>query len=329
MGKLKTIAVLTSGGDSPGMNAAIRAVVRSGIYHGLKVVGVERGYEGMMNGDIRELKSNDVANIIQRGGTVLRSARSEKFRTVEGRALAYENLKKFDVDALIVIGGDGTFQGAGLFSREHDIPCVGIPGTIDNDMYGTDYTIGFDTALNTIVDTVDKIKDTASSHDRMFFVEVMGRGAGFLALQSGIAVGAEAVFIPEQSGANQGEALKKYLDRERGGSNKNSHIILVAEGNDLGNAHEIAKMVKSDYPEFDVRSNVLGHMQRGGSPSAFDRFLASRLGVESVEALLDNQRSVMVGYQNHEVVLVPFNKTIKSSRHINARLIEVAQILNI
>ncbi len=328
MGRLKTIAVLTSGGDAPGMNAAVRAVVRAGIYHGLRVVGVRRGYEGMINGDIFEMDSKDVADIIQRGGTVLGSARSKEFRSVEGRAKAFGNLQKYDVDALIVIGGDGSFTGAGFFSREHDIPCVGIPGTIDNDMYGTDYTIGFDTALNTIVDAVDKIKDTASSHDRMFFVEVMGRGAGFLALQSGIAVGAESVFIPEQPGVNQGEALKKYLDEQKN-EDKRSHIVLVAEGNDLGNAHEIAKMVKGDYPEFDVRANVLGHMQRGGSPSAFDRFLASRLGVEAVEALLDNQRSIMVGYQNHDVVHVPFNKTIKRNKAMGERLLEVANILNI
>ncbi|MEN9444716.1 MAG: hypothetical protein RIS47_1606, partial [Bacteroidota bacterium] len=262
MGKLKTIAVLTSGGDAPGMNAAIRAIVRAGIYHGMTVVGVEKGYEGMINGQMRILRSNDVANIIQRGGTILRSARSKGFRTPEGRKQAYENLIKFDVDALVVIGGDGSFMGAGIFSREFDIPCVGIPGTIDNDMYGTDYTIGFDTALNTIVDTVDKIKDTASSHDRMFFVEVMGRGAGFLALQSGIAVGAEAVFIPETSGISQGQSLRDYLDNERNNKAKNSHIILVAEGNDLGNANKIAEMVQTEYPEFDVRANVLGHMQR-------------------------------------------------------------------
>lgn len=328
MGRLKTIAVLTSGGDAPGMNAAIRAVVRAGIFHGLRVMGIQRGYEGMIKNDIFELQSKDVANIIQRGGTVLGSARSKTFRSVEGRVQAYENLKKHDIDALIVIGGDGSFTGAGLFSREHDIPCVGIPGTIDNDMYGTDYTIGFDTALNTIVDTVDKIKDTAGAHDRMFFVEVMGRGAGFLALQSGIAVGAESVIIPEQPGVNQGEALKKYLDKQKQGG-KSSHIVLVAEGNDLGNAHEIAKMVSSDYPEFDVRANVLGHMQRGGSPSAFDRFLASRLGVNAVEALLDNQRSIMVGYQNHDVVHVSFNQTIKRNKAMGERLLEVANILNI
>jgi 6-phosphofructokinase 1 len=310
------------------MNAAIRAIVRAGIYHGMTVVGVEKGYEGMINGQMRILRSNDVANIIQRGGTILRSARSKGFRTPEGRKQAYENLIKFDVDALVVIGGDGSFMGAGIFSREFDIPCVGIPGTIDNDMYGTDYTIGFDTALNTIVDTVDKIKDTASSHDRMFFVEVMGRGAGFLALQSGIAVGAEAVFIPETSGISQGQSLRDYLDNERNNKAKNSHIILVAEGNDLGNANKIAEMVQTEYPEFDVRANVLGHMQRGGSPSAFDRFLASRLGVEAVEALLDNQRSIMVGYQNHEVVHVPFNKTIKLTRSVSNRLLEIATILN-
>jgi len=265
-------------------------------------------------------------NIIHRGGTILRTARSLEFKTEEGRAKAYKNLKEFNIDAVVVIGGDGTFRGAGIFSQEHDIPFVGIPGTIDNDMYGTDFTIGFDTALNTVVETIDKIKDTASSHDRTFFIEVMGRDAGFIALQAGIATGAEAVLIPEIEG--QAETLREFLIKAKK-MKKMSNIILVAEGNNIGGAQEIANQVKSEFKDFGIRVNVLGHMQRGGSPTAFDRFLASRLGVAAVEALIDNQRSIMVGYKNHEVVHVSFNKTIKGHRNINEELLKVADILTI
>lgn len=326
MAKIKKIAVLTSGGDAPGMNAAVRAVVRAALFHKLEVIGIEHGYEGMINGEFIELTSLEVRNIIQRGGTFLRSSRSEEFKTKEGRLKAYTNLKVKNIDAVIVIGGDGTFTGAGIFSQEHDIPFVGIPGTIDNDMYGTDFTIGFDTALNTVVEAIDRIKDTASSHDRIFFVEVMGRDAGFIALQAGIATGAEAILIPEVDG--QIEKLKQYLAQETT-KRKSSQIILIAEGNKIGGADEVAKIIKDEIDEVSVRVNVLGHMQRGGSPTAFDRFLASRLGVAAVEALLDNQRSIMVGYTNHEVVHVPFNKTIKGHRNINLELLHVADILTI
>jgi 6-phosphofructokinase 1 len=322
MSVIKKIGVLTSGGDAPGMNAAIRAVVRAALHHDLEVMGIRKGYKGMIDGDFIPLVSKDVSNIIQRGGTILGTARSEEFRTPEGRRKAYGNLIGSGINACIVIGGDGSFQGAGLFSSEFDIPFIGIPGTIDNDLYGTDYTIGYDTALNTVVEAVDRIRDTASAHDRMFFIEVMGRGAGFIALHSGIATGAEAILIPEVDG--QEESLHEYLQSQ---GYKSSSIILVAEGNKMGGAEEIANQIKSKYPEHDVRVNVLGHMQRGGSPSAFDRFLASRLGVAAVEALMDNQRSIMVGFVNHDIVHVPFNKTINTSKNLNSILLDVADIL--
>ncbi len=326
MHRIKKLAVLTSGGDAPGMNAAVRAVVRAALYRKLEVYGINHGYDGMINGEFQQLSSLDVRNIIQRGGTFLRSARSQEFRTEEGRKKAFDNMERHDIDALVVIGGDGTFKGAGVFSQEYDIPCVGIPGTIDNDMYGTDFTIGFDTALNTVVESIDKIKDTASSHDRTFFVEVMGRDAGFIALQAGIATGAEAILIPEIQG--QEEKLKDYIAKQVE-LNKTSQIILVAEGNNIGGAQEVANKIVDKFENLKIRVNVLGHMQRGGSPTAFDRYLASRLGVAAVEALLDNQRSVMVGYKNHEVVHVPFNKTIKGHRNVNKELLEVADILTI
>ena len=322
MSVIKKIGVLTSGGDAPGMNAAIRAVVRAALNRNLEVVGIRKGYKGMIEGDFIPLISKDVSNIIQRGGTILGTARSEEFRTPEGRRRAYGNLVGADINACIVIGGDGSFQGAGLFSSEFDIPFIGIPGTIDNDLYGTDYTIGYDTALNTVVEAVDRIRDTASAHDRMFFIEVMGRGAGFIALHSGIATGAEAILIPEVEG--QEESLHDYLQSQ---GNKSSNIILVAEGNKVGGAEEIANLIKFKYPQYDVRVNILGHMQRGGSPSAFDRFLASRLGVAAVEALMDNQRSIMVGFVNHDIVHVPFNKTINTSKNLNKILLDVADIL--
>jgi len=322
MSAIKKIGVLTSGGDAPGMNAAIRAVVRAALYRNLEVVGIRKGYKGMIEGDFIPLISKDVSNIIQRGGTILGTARSEEFRTPEGRRKAYGNLIGAGINACIVIGGDGSFQGAGLFSSEFDIPFIGIPGTIDNDLYGTDYTIGYDTALNTVVEAVDRIRDTASAHDRMFFIEVMGRGAGFIALHSGIATGAEAILIPEVEG--QEESLHEYLQSQ---GNKSSNIILVAEGNKVGGAEEIANLIKYKYPNYDVRVNILGHMQRGGSPSAFDRFLASRLGVAAVEALMDNQRSIMVGFVNHDIVHVPFNKTINTSKNLNKILLDVADIL--
>ncbi len=322
MKKIKRIAVFTSGGDSPGMNAAIRAVVRTAVNYNLEVVGINRGYQGMMEGDFTEMDSRSVMNIIQRGGTILMSARSEEFKTEKGRKKAYDNLIKYKVDAVVVIGGDGSFKGAGIFSREYDIPFVGIPGTIDNDMFGTDFTIGFDTALNTVTEAIDKIKDTAYSHGRTFFVEVMGRDAGFIALQAGIATGAEMVLIPEIGG--QEEKLADFLMK----SKKPSNIIIVAEGNNIGGASEAAKIIGKKYKSHGLRVNVLGHMQRGGSPTAFDRYLASRMGVEAVDALIDNQRSVMIGYTNHEVVHVPFNKTIKGKRDVGEELIRVNDILS-
>ncbi|GAB4279078.1 MAG: 6-phosphofructokinase [Marinilabiliales bacterium] len=326
MAKIKRVGVLTSGGDAPGMNAAIRAIVRAGIYNNLRVFGIRQGYTGLINGFIRELKSHHVANIIQRGGTILKSDRCEEFKTPEGRKMAYQNLINNEIDALIVIGGDGTFKGANIFSQEYDIPIVGLPGTIDNDLYGTDMTIGYDTALNTVVEAVDKIRDTASSHNRLFFVEVMGKDAGFIALRSGIACGAEAVLIPEVP--THLDMLKAHLE-DGPRRKKSSNIILVAEGDESGGAFAIAKKVEKDFKEYDVRVTVLGHIQRGGSPSAYDRYLASILGVGAIEALLENQTSVMVGIQNREVVYVPFSKTTKHHKTINTALLDIVDILNV
>jgi len=326
MAKIKTIGVLTSGGDAPGMNAAIRAVARTAIYNNIKVIGIRHGYQGLIQGHFKQLKSHMVSDIIQKGGTILKTARSEEFKTLEGRKVAYQNLKKAGIDAAVVIGGDGTFKGARKFTEEFDIPFVGIPGTIDNDLYGTDYTIGYDTALNTIVQAVDKIRDTASSHNRLFFIEVMGRDAGFLALRSGIACGAEAILIPESE--TDSKNLKAYL--ESGYKRKKaSNIILVAEGDESGGAYAMAKKVKNDFKDYDIRVTVLGHIQRGGSPSAFDRVIASQLGVAAVEALLDDQQSIMVGMMNREIVHVPFNKTIKHQKDVDNKLLEILDFLNI
>lgn len=326
MKEIKKIGVLTSGGDAPGMNAAVRAVVRTAIYNGVKPYGIFEGYQGLIDNNIKQLKSHDVSNIIQRGGTILKSARCEEFRTKEGRAKAAEVLKQQGIDALVVIGGDGTFSGARLLSQEQDVPIVGIPGTIDNDLYGTDYTIGFDTALNTVVDAVDKIRDTASAHNRLFFIEVMGRDAGFIALRSGIAVGAEAILIPEIDTHYQ--ELESYLANGYK-SHKSSGIVIVAEGEKHGGAIEIARQVSQDHPEYDIRVTILGHIQRGGSPTAFDRVTASNMGVAAVEALLDDQKSIMVGVMNNEIVHVPFNKTIKNSKKVKQSLLEITKILSI
>jgi 6-phosphofructokinase 1 len=307
----KRIAVLTSGGDAPGMNAAIRAVVRAGISHKLQVYGVMRGYQGLIGNEIKKLESTDVSGIIQKGGTILKTARCPEFREKEGRVKAFENLKKNNIDGLIVIGGDGSFAGASLLSKEHNFPVIGIPGTIDNDLYGTDYTIGYDTALNNVVDAVDKIRDTASSHNRVFFVEVMGREAGFIALRSGIASGAEAIMIPEVEG--QLEKLKKTLAARVKGNR--SSIIMVAEGEREGNIFDMAKAVEKEFPDLDVRVSILGHIQRGGSPTAYDRVTASRLGVAAVEALLDDQRSMMVGIANNDITHVPLNKNRETAQN--------------
>ncbi len=326
MAKIKSVGVLTSGGDAPGMNAAIRAVVRATIYNGLVSYGIHHGYYGMITGQIKELKSQNVSGIIQHGGTILKTARCEEFKTPEGRKMAYEQLKKHGIDSVVVIGGDGSFRGAGEFTAEYDIPFVGLPGTIDNDIFGTDYTIGYDTALNTVVQCVDKIRDTASSHDRLFFIEVMGRDAGFIALRSGLACGAEAILIPEVK--THLETLKNYLE-EGYKRKKTSSIIIVAEGDYPGGAFAIANKVKEDFKDYTVRVSVLGHIQRGGSPSAFDRYLATRLGVAAVDALLDDQKSIMVGLINNEIEHTTFNKTIKQHRIADPKLLELIDILNV
>ncbi len=322
---MKKIAVFTSGGDSPGMNACVRAVVRTAIYNGVEVIGIRRGYEGMIDGDFVEMGSSSVGNIIQRGGTILKSARSERFRKPEGRQKAYENLQKNGIEGVIVIGGDGSFSGASVFNKEYKIPFVGCPGTIDNDLYGTDFTIGYDTAINTVVEAVDKIRDTADSHNRLFFIEVMGRDAGFIALRSGIAVGAEAILIPETE--THIEDLISILEKGRE-RKKSSSIIIVAEGDDAGGAFEIAKRVKERYNFYDTRTTVLGHIQRGGSPTAADRLLASRLGNKAVDALLGGTHNVMVGQQGMDVVLVPFEKATKHHQEIDKSLLDLAMILS-
>lgn len=321
---INSIGVLTSGGDAPGMNACIRAVTRAAIYEGWKVFGIRRGWEGLINGKIQELTTESVSNTIQRGGTFLKTARSEEFRTPEGRAKAYENIKAYGIDALIVIGGNGSLAGAQIFASEYDIPVIGLPGTIDNDLYGTDMTIGYDTALNTIMECVDKIRDTATSHDRIFFVEVMGRDAGFLAQNSAIASGAEAAIIPESN--TDIDQLSTFIERGIRKS-KNSSIVLVSEKD--GGAMHYAERMHKEYPEFNVKVIILGHLQRGGTPSATDRILASRLGVASIEALKEGQRNVMVGVKNDQIVYVPISRAIKIDKPINKELLDVLSILSI
>ena len=326
MGTVKCIGILTSGGDAPGMNAAIRAVTRAAIYNGLQVKGIYRGYKGLVTGEIKEFKSQNVSNIIQLGGTILKTARCKEFTTPEGRQLAYDNMKKEGIDALVIIGGDGSLTGARIFAQEFDVPCIGLPGTIDNDLYGTDTTIGYDTALNTILDAVDKIRDTASSHERLFFIEVMGREAGFLALNGAIASGAEAAIIPEI--ATEVDQLSELIGNGFRKS-KNSSIVLVAESELTGGATGLAERVKNEFPQYDVRVTILGHIQRGGSPSASDRILASRMGEASINALLEGQRNVMIGIQNDELVYIPFSKAIKNQKPINRDLLNTIKILSI
>ncbi|NOY38284.1 MAG: 6-phosphofructokinase [Chlorobi bacterium] len=326
MAKIKRIGVLSSGGDAPGMNAAIRAVTRTAIYNGIEVIGIRHGYQGMINGYFKLLKTFNVSDIIQRGGTILKTARCEEFKTPEGRKKAYNNLKDRRLDGVVVIGGDGSFTGARIFNEEYDIPFIGIPGTIDNDIYGTDYTIGYDTALNTVIEAVDKIRDTASAHNRLFFIEVMGAEAGFIAIRSGLACGAEAIIIPEIK--NQVKKLRSFLE-EGFKRKKSSNIIIVAEGADEGGAFGVAKKAKKDFQDYSVRVTVLGHIQRGGSPSVYDRVTASRLGYAAVEALMDDQKSAMVGLQNNEVVLVPFRKAVKLHKEVNWELLEIANILSV
>ena len=327
MGKqIKTVGVLTSGGDAPGMNACIRAITRTAIYNGMKVMGIYRGYEGLINGEIKEFTSESVSNTIQRGGTILKTARSMEFMTPEGMQKAYDNLVKFGIDALIVIGGNGSLTGAQKLARDYDYPVIGLPGTIDNDLYGTDSTIGYDTALNTIVDCVDKIRDTATSHDRIFFVEVMGRDAGFLAQNSAIAAGAEAAIIPEdQTDVDQ---LEQFISRGFRKS-KNSSIVIVSESKKDGGAMYYADRVRKEYPQYDVRVTILGHLQRGGTPTACDRILASRLGHASIEALKEGQRNVMVGIHNDQIVYVPIDRAIKKDKPIDKELIDVLGVLSI
>jgi len=325
MEKIKKIGVLTSGGDSPGMNAAIRAVVRAGAYHNIEVFGIYQGYKGMIENNIKLLSSRDVSNVLHRGGTFLKTARSEEFKTQEGRKIAYENLRKNEIDAVVIIGGDGSFKGANQFSKEFAIPVIGIPGTIDNDMYGTDYCIGYDTALNTVVEAVDKIRDTAGAHDRLFFVEVMGRDSGFLALRSGIASGAEAVLIPEKETII--DDLKKYLANGYN-KKKSSGIIIVAEGDDVGGAYKIADLVKKDFTNYDIRVTVLGHIQRGGSPSAFDRNIASQMGINAVQGLVDGKSNVMVGLINRNIVYTPLEQSAKHNKRVNPTLLSTIDILN-
>lgn len=326
MGTIKCIGILTSGGDAPGMNAAIRAVTRSAIYNGLRVKGIYRGYKGLITGEIQEFKTQNVSNIIQQGGTILKTARCQEFKTPEGRKIAYETMQREEIDALVVIGGDGSLTGARLLAQEYDIPCIGLPGTIDNDLYGTDTTIGYDTALNTILDAVDKIRDTATSHERLFFVEVMGRDAGFLALNGAIAAGAEAAIIPEFN--TEVDQLEEFI-KNGFRKSKSSSIVLVAESEITGGAMHYAERVKNEYPQYDVRVTILGHLQRGGSPTAHDRIIASRMGVASIQALMEGQRNVMIGIENDQIVYVPFSKAIKNDKPIDRELVNVLHELSI
>ena len=326
MGTIKCIGILTSGGDAPGMNAAIRAVTRSAIYNGLQVKGIYRGYKGLITGEIKEFKTENVSNIIQLGGTILKTARCQEFRTPEGRQVAYETMKREGIDALVVIGGDGSLTGARLLAQEFDVPCIGLPGTIDNDLYGTDTTIGYDTALNTILDAVDKIRDTATSHERLFFVEVMGRDAGFLALNGAIAAGAEAPILPEFN--TEVDQLEEFINNGFRKS-KSSSIVLVAESEITGGAMHYAERVKNEYPQYDVRVTILGHLQRGGRPTAHDRIIASRMGVASIQALMEGQRNVMIGIENDQIVYVPFAKAIKNDKPIDHELVSVLNELSI
>lgn len=323
---IKSVGVLTSGGDAPGMNAAIRAVTRAGISNGMRVHGIYRGYKGLITDEIVEFKTNSVSNIIQQGGTILKTARSLEFMTEEGRKIAYQNMQKHGIDALVVIGGDGSLTGASIFANEFNIPVVGLPGTIDNDLNGTDTTIGYDTALNTIMESMDKIRDTATSHERLFFVEVMGRNCGYLALNSAIASGAEAAIIPEISIEKDqlGELIEQGFRKS-----KSSSMVLVTESEVTGGAMKLAERVKKEYPQYDVRVSILGHLQRGGSPTAQDRILASRMGIAAIQALLEHQRNVMIGIRENEIDYVPFKRAIRKEREISEELLEVLRISSI
>jgi 6-phosphofructokinase 1 len=324
--KINTVGVLTSGGDSPGMNAAIRAVVRTCIVNGIKAKGIYRGYQGLIDDEIKELTSQDVSGIIQRGGTILKSARCMEFKTPEGRKKAYETLQKEQIDALVVIGGDGTFTGARLLAQEYNVPIIGLPGTIDNDLWGTDSTIGYDTSLNTIMECVDKLRDTATSHERVFLVEVMGRDAGFLTLSAAIASGAEAAIIPERAALQ--EQIEEAIGQGRRKS-KNSSIVLVQEHAVEGGAQTVARELEKVHPEYNTRVTILGHLQRGGSPTAYDRIIASRMGMAAVQALYEEQRSIMIGIKNDEIVYVPLSKAIREKKDVKPDKWAAMQILSI
>ena len=326
MGKINKIAVMTSGGDSPGMNAAIRSVVRTCAFYDKECIGVYRGYQGMIEGDFTTLTARNINNIINKGGTILKSARSDEFRTPEGRKKAFKQLKDNNIDGLVVIGGDGSFTGGVVFNKEYNFPVIGIPGTIDNDIFGTSHTIGYDTALNTAVDAIDKIRDTASSHNRLFFVEVMGRDAGFIALNAGVGAGAEEILIPEE---NLGlDRLLESLVKSRK-SGKSSSIVVVAEGDKSGkNVFQLAEYVEENMPEYDVRVSVLGHMQRGGTPSCFDRVLASRLGVKAVEMIIENKTNLMIGLKNNTVITSDLEEAITGGHEINKELLRVSDIMS-
>jgi 6-phosphofructokinase 1 len=322
--KVSRIGVLTSGGDSPGMNAAIRAVVRTGIYYGLEVYGIMRGYQGLLENDIYKMESRSVANIIQRGGTILKTARSKAFHTPEGRKQAYDVLKSHGIDGLVIIGGDGSFRGAVEFSNEYDIPCIGIAGTIDKDIVGTDFTIGFDTAVNTAIEAIDKIRDTADAHDRLFIVEVMGRDAGYIALYSGIGTGAEHILVPEQR-TDINAVVASLQEKER--RKKLVNIIVVAEGDEFGGANKVAEVIKEKLPSAETRVCILGHIQRGGAPSSMDRLIASRMGYHAVECLIEGRHNVFVGIQNNRMNYVPLNQVGKKKGTIGQEWMKIVKIL--
>ncbi len=323
--KVTKIGVLSSGGDSPGMNACIRAVVRTGLYHGLEVFGIMRGYTGMVEDDIIPMESRSVANIIQRGGTILKTSRCKEFYEPEGRKKAYDNLKKRGINGLVIIGGDGSFRGAQIFSNEFDIPCIGLPGTIDKDIAGTDFTIGFDTAVNTAVEAIDKIRDTAEAHDRLFVIEVMGRDAGYIALHSGIATGAENILIPERK--TDIENIISQL-AERGRRHKLVNLIVVAEGEEFGGANEVANYVKGRLPSLEVRVCILGHIQRGGAPSCLDRLIASRMGFHAVESLVEGRYNVFVGIVNNKINYIPLDEAVKKKQRISDEWLRIVKILS-
>jgi len=326
MGKeIKCVGILTSGDDAPGMNAAIRAITRAAIYHGLRVKAIYRGYKGLITGEIKEFQTHDVSNIIQRGGTILKTSRCDEFKTLEGRTLAYETMQREGIDALVVVGGDGSITGAYNLAKDFDVPCIALPGTIDNDLYGTDTTIGYDTALNTIMECIDKIRDTASSHERLFIVEVMGRDAGFLALNGTIATGAEACVLPEID--PEFEKITQFISNGLRRT-KSSSIVLFAEGREKDyNIMEVAENMRQKFPELDVRVSILGYLQRGGSPTASDRILASRLGVAAIESLLEGQRNIMVGLRNNEIVYIPFAKAIKDDKPLDKDVVRAQEIM--